>query len=408
MRRARGRRCAERAALRLPARAAWYWDPVDEVRADGADTVLFTLHHPYARLPSLLWGTHTTVCNQALRAERPDDFGYRIADGTGPFKLESWSPERIMTSRFDGYHGRRPLVDGIEWRAILDEQARLDALKSGAVHVLHGPPMREVDRLHDDPRFDVVEFPQASTFYLGLDWKRTDLGFDDVRVRRAVSLAIDRQAIVAAALNGRGSPVWGPLPPGDEHYDPSVDAEGTHDPRQAIELLRAARGEQPIEVDCLAQDDVVFRRIAPLLQQQLSAVGITMTFHYEQPFLPFYAACGAGPSAFVSKWLWPDAVDAVIGFSSTRCDGFPNFQHSSIPALDDAFGEWLRAGSDPALHAAARRVQSVAAEQLPYIPLVTPNDVWVSTKRLRGFRAHPADLYPRYDEIALEDDGAPQ
>ena len=328
----------------FPTEDLWYWDPVDSVEAESAHTVLFRLRYPYARLPSLLWGTHSTIYNEALRAREPERFGFGIADGTGPFRLVSWSPERTVVERFADYAGNRPRLDGIEWVSILDEQGRLDALERDDVHVIHGPPLHEVGRLETDPRFTVVEFPQASTFYLGLDWRRSELGFDDVRVRRAISLAVDRSAIVTEALAGHGTPVWGPVPPGDEHYDPAVDRGRSPDVARAVALLRDVRGDEPVSCECVVQDDEVFRRVAPLVQAQLAEIGVRLQLRYVKPFAPFYSACAEGPPAFLSKWLWPDAVDAVIGFASTRCIGFPNWQHSSIPALDAAFDDWLRAG----------------------------------------------------------------
>ena len=97
---------------------------------------------------------------------------------------------------------------------MLDPAERLAALDRGDLHVLHGPPLDEVAHLAADDRFVVVEHPQPSNIYLGLDWRRTDLGFDDVRVRRAISLAIGRDAIVREALSGRGSSTWSLVPPG--------------------------------------------------------------------------------------------------------------------------------------------------------------------------------------------------
>jgi peptide/nickel transport system substrate-binding protein len=385
----------------FPSGQLWYWDPVDKLEAESEHTILVTLRHPYSRLPSLLWGTHSTVYNEALRETEPDRFGFEVADGTGPFRLVSWAPDRIVAERFDGYGGPAPHLDGIEWHAILSPGDRVAALERGDVDLLHGPPMEDVARLQDDPRFVVAQHPQPSSIYLGLDWRRSDLSFDDLRVRQAVSLAVDREAIVRDVYHGHASATWGPVPPGDEYYAPEVDRERAPDPQKAAELLRAVRGGEPIRCECVVQDDSFIAPLARLVADQLEEVGVHLELQFVKPFAPFYQACTEDPPAFINKWLWPDALDAVIGFASTRCKAFPNWQHSSIPALDKAFEEWLRAGPREELQAAATRAQLIAAEQLPYVPLVTPSDVWVHTTRLQGFEPHPADLYPLYDRVEL-------
>jgi peptide/nickel transport system substrate-binding protein len=360
------------------------------------------LHHPYSRLPSLLWGTHSTVYNEALRASDPERFGFEVADGTGPFRMVSWSEERIVAERFDGYDGPAPRLDRIEWLSILEPADRLSALERGDVDVIHGPPMEDVEALRENGSLVVIEHPQPSSIYLGLDWRRRDLGFDDLRVREAISLAIDREAIVHQVFAGHAAATWGPVPPGDEFYDPRVDTGRSRDLQKAAELLRSARGGEPIRCECVVQDDFFIRPLGELVARQLAEIDVHLDLRYVKPFAPFYEACAAGPPAFINKWLWQDALDAVIGFASTRCIGFPNWQHASVPILDSAFQDWLRAGTRDELRAAASHAQAVAAAELPYVPLVTPSDVWVHTSRLHGFEPHPADLYPLYDRAYLD------
>lgn len=398
-----------------PGRALWYWDPVDAVFAEGSETLVFRLHYPYSRLPALLWGTHTAVYNERLRAEAGEDFGRRLADGTGPFRLASWSSERVVAEAWDGYPGApaeflrsgRGRLTAIEWISILDEDERLDALERGDVHCLHGPPLDQVERLRADPRFAVVEYPQASSMYLTLDWRRRELGFDDLRVRRAISLALDRDALVAGALAGHGTPAYGPVPPGDEFYAPDVDRAGRHDPARAGELLDEAgfpRGASGVRLafECVIQDDPVFRRVAARLSEQLAGLGVRLELRPARPFAPFYEAVAAGPAAAISKWLWQDPMDAIIGFSSTANEPFPNWEHASVPELDRAYEAWLRAGGHDELAAAAAQAQLVFARELPYVPLLVPNDVWVHSAAVHGWRPFPANLYPFYQGVWVE------
>jgi peptide/nickel transport system substrate-binding protein len=406
-----------------PDRTLWYWDPVDTVAVDGGDVLVFRLHHPYTRLPALLWGTHTAVYNESRRNEDDEGSGRSWAEGTGPFRLVSWSPERVVAEAWEGYPGApagflRPgpaRLERIEWISILDEDERLAALERGEVDCLHGPPPAEVARLADDSRFEVRRHPQASNMYLSLDWRRRDLGFDDLRVRRAVSLAIDRAGLVAQALDGVGSPAWGPVPPGDEYYDPSVDRAAAYDPAEAGRLLEEAgwilgvdgtrrRGDLVLGCECVIQDDAAFARVGALVAKQLAAVGFRLALRPVRPFAPFYRAVAGSPPAAISKWLWQDPLDALIGFSASYNDPFPNWQHAAVPALDEAYADWLRAGSHDELAAAASHAQRIFAETLPYVPLLVPDDIWVSRRAVRGWSPFPANLYPFYQGVWLDEE----
>jgi peptide/nickel transport system substrate-binding protein len=401
-----GERCDARAVVAalnhlrfdtFPDRQLWYWDPVDTVEAVDAETLALRLLYPYARLPTLLWGTHTAVYDEARRTSDPAGSGHQFANGTGPFRLVSWSSERVVAERVPT--DNRAALERIEWFSILDEEDRLSALESGEVHVLHGPPLGEVDRVRDEGRFVVHEQPQASNMYLALDWGRNDLGFDDRRVREAISLAVDRAALVRQALWGQGTVAYGPVPPGDRYHDASVDAKGAHAPARARRLL----GEAGVDIrcECIVQDDPVFRRVAALVQSQLAQVGVDLELRFVAPFAPFYEAVAQRPPASMSKWLWQDPIDALIGFTASSTQPFPNWQHSSVPDLDHAFERWLRAASHAELSRAASDVQHVFARELPYIPLLTPNDVWMWSPAVSGFEPSPAILYPYYTGVTV-------
>jgi peptide/nickel transport system substrate-binding protein len=374
-------------------------------------------------LPSLLWGTHTAIFNETLRAREPEAFGDRLADGTGPFRLTGWSPERVVAERWLDYPGApaqflhsggRRLADAIEWVAIPDEEDRLEALEAGRVHCMHGPVPSEISRLEADQRFEVFRHGQSSNFYLGLNWHATELGFDDLAVRRAISLSIDRDELVTAAVGGYGRATWGPLSAWDPMYEPAVDAGRKRDVQQADRMLEGAgwtragggirqRGGHGLEFECVIQDDDVHRRVAKALVSQLGEVGVRLEPRPVRPFKEFYSAVEAGPPAFINKWLWQDAMDAIIGFSSSWCRPFPNAQNASVPELDEAYHAWVRAVDHQQMKDAASRAQSLLADRLPYIPLLTPEDVWVVDRRVHGYRPYPVTLYPFYHAVHVED-----
>src|SRR5205823_8250229 len=131
-------------------------------------------------------------------------------DGTGPFRFAAWQPgESFEVERWPGYPGsivpslenRGPArLDGIRWLPLLDEESRAPALEEGHVDCVQNASLLHANRLEENPELRVVSFQQSALVYLALDHETTRLGFDDIRVRRAISQALDREAIVARDL----------------------------------------------------------------------------------------------------------------------------------------------------------------------------------------------------------------
>jgi len=393
-------------------RQLWYWDPVERVVATDSNTLRFHLHHPHPRLFSLLWGTHTAIHCEATRRTRGDAFGVEVADGTGPFRLRSWSPSEVVADRVDWYPGSSARVAEARWHALPQSHDRISALINGEALCAHALDTAAVQQLKDDPRFDMAVQPQPSSLYLTLDWRRSDLGFDDVRTRRAIGLAIDRRQIVTDAFDGLATPSWGPLPAGHDFYEPTADLAGVCDRAAAAHTLTSLGWHRGVDgvlertgtrlsVECVVQDDESFRAVFACVEADLRSIGIELLPRFATPFADFYSAVQHGTGAALSKWLWPDPMDALIGFSSSGTAPFPNWEYASVPALDQAFDRFLRGCSDDDLTAAALDVQQVFAAELPYLPLVTPHDVWAWSRRVSGFRPVHGDLYPRYDDVSV-------
>src|SRR5690606_10534692 len=197
--------------------------------------------------------------------------------------------------------GPGKLVNRIEWIKYLEPRERVEALERGEVDCIHGPDYEDVARLEADDRFRVVRFSQASNAYLGLNWDRTDLGFDDVRVRRAIAAAIDRDTLVQKAVLGYGRGTWGPISPGGEFYEPIVEQGRQYDPSGAAvdrdragwtlgdDGIRAKNGVR-MAFECVLQDDTIHKRIAEGLCDQLRTIGVIVELNPVRSFEAFYKA----------------------------------------------------------------------------------------------------------------------
>jgi len=392
-----------------PQRQLWYWDAVDEVTVIDDLTVRVSLIHPYPRLPALLWGTHTAIHNERLRLAHPTEYGFTIVDGTGPYRLVRWSPDEVIAESVAQDESPRTIV----WTSLVSEDARRRAARSGDVSVLRAPPAGLRQDL-SDAEWEFVEVPQDSNAYLALNFRRTDLDFHREEMRRAVSLAIDRRELVLDVFGGSAAATLGPVPPHDPYFrGVRPELVGGANPPAAIEILESLgwrvasdgireREGVRLTVECLTQDSVVFHGMTRVIARNLRAVGITLDMRFVPPFADFYAACEQDPSAILSKWLWPDPLEAIVGFTAAAGEGSPNWQHAAIPELESAYESWRIARTPAQFDEAAIRVQRIFAERLPYIPLLTPTNTWLVRRDETDFIVAVEGLYPEYGRAARE------
>ena len=390
-------------------RQVWYWDPVDTVAALDDRTVEFQLHYPCWRLPILLWGAHTAICNDQRRNGLAEEYGVVLADGTGPYRLARFSrgevvAERVAwSSRVASSERRGPGT--IRWRSLVEEEQRRVMLAGEGADVVRAVSPEWIA----DDRWRYYEQDEDSQFYLALNFS-DPRGFANLDFRRAVEAFVDRQAIVDTALSGRGDARRSPVPCADEwagSFDPASSRQMSI--AEATQLLDAMgyisgpdgvreRDGQPLRVDCVTQNTEPFRRLAAELARQLRQAGVALEFRFMEPFEDFYRACEQRPASFMSKWLWPDAMEAIMGFSRSTCDadGGGNWQGSHIGALDDAFDDFLQARCPSESNEASRRVQDVFMRYLPYIPLCSPRETYAVRRGMKDFALVPRTLYPSY------------
>ena len=161
-----------------------------------------------------------------------------------------------------------------------------------------------------------------------------------------------------------------------------------------------ARGQQNLRIECVVQDSDAFRRLARELSIQLSRAGIALEFRFLEPFEAFYRACEKRPASFVSKWLWPDGMEAVMGFSRSTCDADgggtgrgPTFRTLMLRST----GSSRRC--PPGARWASRLAQEVFMRELPYIPSCSTRETYAVRGDVHGFRLIPRTLYPSYEAI---------
>jgi ABC-type transport system substrate-binding protein len=161
----------------------------------------------------------------------------RMPVGTGPFRFAEWKPDQfIHTTRNENYWGRKPHYRDLYYRIIPDYLTMELELQAGALDIYDALP-HQAARYRKDPQYQVVAYDEGAYAYIGYNSRRPV--FQDVRVRRALSLAIDVDAIIRYVLSGEGKRATGPYYSNTPYHDPEVKPL-PYDPAAAADLLAQA------------------------------------------------------------------------------------------------------------------------------------------------------------------------
>jgi peptide/nickel transport system substrate-binding protein len=396
------------------------WAPVKKVVAKDPQTVEITLKHPYANLPNVIATGYSRIVNMQTRAKLGNDYGKNVIDGTGPFEFVEWVPgDHVTVKRWDAYPGSstpffknkgKAYLEGIRWKFIQEAASRALAIENGELDALHGPAPQDIDRLKKNNNLTVTQLGEESVWFIGLNFDR--LEFKDQRVRQAVSHALDRNAIVQKLVFGYGTPAFGILPTSDPMYDKGVRRFNQFNPEKSKSLMTAAgwkaggdgileKGGKKFSFELAVTNESFSTQLAAVIQAMLKDVGMDVKVSAFDRATHF-AKLGEGVDSFTFKYLWPNPYDVVIVLTSSTAIPIPNWAHARLPKLDAAHKRFQSAQTPQQLVAATKNGQMVGAEQLPFVPIFTPSNVWVNTKKVHGYLPLPWNLYPYYNDVWLE------
>lgn len=195
--------------------------------------------------------------------------------GTGPFVFAEWvRGDRIVLTRNRDYHVKGlPYLDRVTFRFIPDPNAALAALKAGDVDVLaFGLGPEHVPELKKDPRFTVIQGDTTNDVILALNNSRKP--FDDVRVRRAVTHAVNKEEVVKGAMFGLGRPLGSNIDPLNPYYV-DVSRAVPYDPGKARKLLAEAGYPNGFETTLRVPPQYYYTvRSGEVIVNQLAKAGI--------------------------------------------------------------------------------------------------------------------------------------
>ncbi|PSJ63866.1 ABC transporter substrate-binding protein [Pseudaminobacter soli (ex Li et al. 2025)] len=244
------------------------FEAIDTVEVIDPTTVKVTLKNPQgAFLYNMGWGDAVIVSPKSADTNKEKPIG------TGPFKFDSWARgSSIKLVKADNYWGEPVYLDKVEFRIIPDASAAVPAILSGDVQAFPNMPVGDsLSQLQSDPRLKVVIGSTEGETILAMNNKKPP--FDNLKVRQAISHALDRQAIIDGASNGLGTPIGSHFAPHNPAY---IDLTGTypHDVEKAKELLKEAGLENGFKTTLKLPPPPYARDGGQIIASELREIGI--------------------------------------------------------------------------------------------------------------------------------------
>ncbi|MDQ7743520.1 ABC transporter substrate-binding protein [Hydrogenophaga pseudoflava] len=308
-----------------------YTNDFKEVRKVGDSAIEIETKTPFPILPDLLalvyimskpWAEENQATRPVDRRKGIENAASFRSNGTGPYRLRERQPN-VKTSfvRNGSYWGKiEGNVVNVEYTPIGNDATRVAALLSGQVDVIEPVPLQDVARINASGKSKVLQGPELRTIFLGMDQKRDELlysnvkgknPFKDKRVRQAFYQAIDINTIQRVVMRGASKPTALMVGPGINGFDASMNTRLPYDPEAAKKLLADAGYPNGFEVAMNCPNDryVNDGDVCQAVAANLAKVGVKVNLQAETKGTYFPKVLKRDTSFYLLGWT-PGTYDS--------------------------------------------------------------------------------------------------
>jgi len=383
-------------------------------------TIHISTKKPYPLMPNDMMTFSIISKKNGTGATTADYNSGKAAIGTGVLKFVEWVPgDRLVYERNDDYWGEKPEWDRIIIKPIKSAPARVAALLAGDVDFIDNVPTIDIGRLKKEPKVNLMSSISNRVIYLHIDQFREDSPYAkangggkiknpllDQRVRKAISLAINRDAIVERVMEGVAIKAGQLLPKGFFGVSPNLKPL-EYDPKGAKSLLKAAGLPNGFELTIHAPNDRYINdaKIAEAVAQMLSRIGIKTAVETMPKSVYFKRASRGGPNkspefSFVLVGWGAGTGEAssplkslLHTYDKSRGFGSSNRGRYSNPEVDKLVEEALATVDDGKRQNLLAKATEVAIIDVGLIPLHYQVSSWAAKKGI--------DFKARTDETTV-------
>ncbi|WP_090823448.1 glutathione ABC transporter substrate-binding protein [Paenibacillus sp. yr247] len=377
------------------------FEMITEVKIIDDYTIQLITSYPFAPLLANLAHYAGGIISPKAIDEQGDKLGQNPS-GTGPFKFESWTPgQEIKLSKNNEYWGEKAKVEKVTFRVIPEDSTRIALVETGEAQLAEPVPVTDVERVSKSSSMTLVRSDALGVDYVGFNLKKKP--FDDVRVRKAINLAVDTEAILSGVYNNVGSKATSPMGPKVWGFNPNLKGY-PYDVNKAKELLKEAGYSNGFKTTIWTNDNKTRVKVAEVIQSQLKGIGINAEIKVLEWGAYLEATAKGEHDMYVLGWsnLTGDADYNQYFLFHTKAFGNVGNRHFySNPEIDKLIDAGRRE-SDPAKRKEIyAKAQEIEMEDASMILLRNNQYLVASGKNVKGFWMHPSGIM-MINEVSIQ------
>lgn len=310
--------------------------------------------------------------------------------GSGPYMLSSWVPQQSLILERNPYYDGECSVDMIEFVIMSDMTSAVTAMRNGQLDIILITGDL-VGLFEGDERFTIHALPTNGLQLMAMN--NESEGLDDIRVRKAINYAVDKNALIEAVWWGYGEPIGSHFPVVLSEYA-DMNGKYPYDPDKARELLaEAGYGEGELNLRMfLPKNYQEYVNAGQVIADMLRNVGINVDIQIVE-WATWLSDIYNGRNYDLTVVGHTGRLDAYSLLSRYRHDAAENYFNYENAEFDSLLDSYVRETDEMKRKEIAFRMEEILAEDVPALYIQDPIQIYVTDSDLEGFRTYPINIF---------------
>ncbi len=374
---------------------------INEVKVIDEYKVQLLLDYPYAPLLSILASSEGSIMSPKALAENQETLAEKPV-GTGPFVFKEWKTgQEISLEKNEDYWGKQPSIDEVVFKVVPEDATRLAMIETGEAHINDQVPVTEIERIEASESMGLLRAEGLAVEYIGFNTNKKPL--DDVKVRKAISHAVEREAIIKGVYNNVGTLANAAMSPKVFGHSENVKPYD-YDLNEAKKLLKEAGYENGLKLKLLTSDRKERINMAEVIQSQLKGIGVEVDIQVMEYGAYIDTIDKSEHDLFIGGWgnATGDGDYNQYNLFHTASQGPPgNHFYYSNPEVDKIIEEARRETDEAKRKNLYEKVMQMELADAVYIPIRNYEHMAAHSKNVSGFWLNAAN-YLMIDEAVIK------